>query len=135
MRGKPGASPGTHSDRRRCALTGLTRVNFPHPFLDGTPTTDDFRRPTRATAIVPMFVGWVHSRRLARSNHRTQASALVLLPGQGEPGGEPPRHGPPRGWGVEKSVLHKLRFPPGFVAPFSLRCEGGSPFSPPLRRG
>src|SRR5208337_1976034 len=99
MRGKPGASPGTHSDRRRCALTGLTRVNFPHPFLDGTPTTDDFRRPTRATAIVPMFVGRVHSRRLARSNHRTQASALVLLPGQGEPGGEPPRHGPPRGAG------------------------------------
>src|SRR5271157_1763395 len=38
-------------------------------------------------------------------------------------------------WAVEKSVLHKLRFPPDFVAPSSLRCEGGSPFFPPLRRG
>src|SRR5271157_5271656 len=38
-------------------------------------------------------------------------------------------------WAVEKSVLHKLRFPPDFVVPSSLRCEGGSPFFPPLRRG
>ena len=41
--GKPGASQGTHRDRRRCALTGLTqaagfpRVNFPYLFLDDTP--------------------------------------------------------------------------------------------------
>ena len=38
--GKPGASQGTHRDRRRCAHTGLTqaagfpRVNFPYLFLD-----------------------------------------------------------------------------------------------------
>src|SRR5208337_5441922 len=38
-------------------------------------------------------------------------------------------------WAIEKSVLHKLRFPHDFVAPFSLCCEGGSPFFPPLRRG
>jgi hypothetical protein len=37
-------------------------------------------------------------------------------------------------WGDENSVLHKLRFPPDFVAPFSLCCAGGSPFFPPLRR-
>src|SRR5271157_3430931 len=41
----------------------------------------------------------------------------------------------PPPWGVEKSALHWLRFPPDFVAPFSLRCQGGSPFFPPLRRG
>src|SRR5208337_53511 len=38
-------------------------------------------------------------------------------------------------WAIEKSVLHKLRFPHDFVARFSLCCEGGSPFFPPLRRG
>src|SRR5271157_2530080 len=49
----------------------------------------------------------------------------------------PPCHGNPlaSSWADENLVLHKLRFPPDFVAPFSLRCEGGSPFFPPLRRG
>ena len=30
-----------------------------------------------------------------------------------------------RGWAGEKLVLHKLRFHPDFVAPFSPPCEGG----------
>src|SRR5271157_4506852 len=31
----------------------------------------------------------------------------------------------PQPWAGEKLVLHKLRFHPGFVAPFSPPCEGG----------
>ena len=38
-------------------------------------------------------------------------------------------------WADENLVLHKLCFPPDFVAPFSLCCEGGSPFSPPWEGG
>ncbi len=57
----------------------------------------------------------------------------------GSPSFHPLRRG---GWGVEKSALHKLRFPAdivasfslrceGFVASFSLRCGGCPPFFPP----
>src|SRR5271157_4763164 len=38
-------------------------------------------------------------------------------------------------WTGEKLVLHKLRFHPDFVAPFSPPCEGGRRLSPPCEGG